>query len=247
MFRRLNWFALILIAAGPAHGGLIGDRAALHGILGGNAVEEDFESYAVGDGISDSAFGLGVLDSTTISNGQGPSLVEPGATYVSGDGSSVNNFSWQGDGYLSLPTKTIVAFIAANIPTTLTISYDTPVIAMGVDLYDYDLFSHTTTISVFDDGGGLIESFDFSIDGSAGVFFGYESSAIGSVKFTGNPLGWASIIDNHSYGVPEPATVSLLMISGLLIYGWRRCRRADIPLAKRVTCGPLKCDADEEP
>jgi hypothetical protein len=200
---------LILVgAAQPVGSGLIADRATLNAILGAGAVTEDFESYAIVPGGLD-VVDTPLLDSTTIVDGQGPGLVQPGATYVSGSGdtgfgANGDKFIWMGDGREGLVTKTLAAFIDHVVPTTMTIEYDPPVSAMGLDLLDFGGFSHTTTVSVFDAGGALLNSFDLFIDGPTAVFFGYEADAIGSVHLTGHADGtntWSTIIDNHTYGV----------------------------------------------
>ncbi len=218
--------AITVVGAGSTvDAGLISDWVTLDAILGPNAVNEDFESYVVSPG-GTVTLATRFLDSTTIINGQGPGLVATGVTYISGIGVTGENFAWQGDGYFALSTKTLVAFMGPKGSMMMTIDYDTPVVAMGIDLFDYEGFSHTTTVSVFDPGGSLIESFDLFIDGPGGVFFGYEAAAIGSVTVTGNPLGWSSIIDNHTYGVPGPPTLALVAALGMA--GRRRSRRGDI-------------------
>jgi len=55
----------------------IPDRAALDQLLGPNQVFEDFESYSIGAGNSVD-LSVSSLDDTTVAQGQGPGLVEPG-------------------------------------------------------------------------------------------------------------------------------------------------------------------------
>jgi hypothetical protein len=175
-------------AAGVAVADYITDRGTIYAILGAGAVTEDFETYLIDPGDLKKLY-VPILDSTTIVNGQGPGLVKQGATYVSGSGVTGDKFIVMGDGREGLVTQTLAAFINHQVPTTMTIEYHPPVLAMGLDLLDFGGFSHTTTVSVFDPTGALIESFDIFINGPTGVFFGYEADAIGSVRLTGQASG----------------------------------------------------------
>ncbi|MFG0330179.1 MAG: hypothetical protein ACF8PN_09805 [Phycisphaerales bacterium] len=105
----------------------IGDRTTLENLLGGSGVLEDFESYSIAPGASD-PLNVSSLNSTTVTNSQGPGLVEPGVTYFSGD-----NIAWNGSGYYGLATKTIEGYSGLDF----TLIYDPPVQAMGFDMLDF--------------------------------------------------------------------------------------------------------------
>ncbi len=222
MRRRIPWPAtlVVLLLARPADGELIADRATLDALLGAAAVHEDFESFDVAPG-GTMALLIPFLDAETIVHGQGPGLVQPGARYVTGAGEPGDLLFWQGDGYTGLPTKTLGASQGIDVLGELTIEYERPIMAFGLDLLDFEGLSHVTTVSIFDSVGGLIDSFDLFIDGPVGVFLGYEAPAIGAVSLTGSPGGWSTIIDNHTYGVPTPAALPLLAVA-VLARGQRR-------------------------
>ncbi len=195
---------MVFTTAAPVEAGVIADRGTLDAILGGNQILEDFESYDVAYG--DQASGMWLLDENTILNDQGPGLVEGGVSYY-----LRAQWNWSGDGWYGLSTKTMVARDGA------TIAYDTPVIAMGLDLAIFDGYSFNNgSVDVFDAAGGLIESVVIPrlVGASPTFFFGYEAPEIGSVilnrgyVMADNPADgrWhgGPVFDNHGYGVPEP-------------------------------------------
>ena len=218
---------MVFTAAVPVEAGVIADRSTLDAILGGNQILEDFESFDVPPGdialldiggavvlvdensILTGLIGISVLDS------QGPGLVEDGASYL------VRR--WIGDAYYGTSTRSV----SSSFP--LTIAYDVPVIAMGLDLDVFDGYPLSGgVVDVFDAAGGLIESVNLpTLPGASPTFFGYEAPEIGSVVLHAVDMGgWstAPILDNHGYGVPEPSTLALLAtgLIGLLCYAWRK-------------------------
>lgn len=207
---RLSSFALAAITVAgtalSAQAGPVPDRTTLQGILGGGGTLEDFEGLDVqiGGQYSDD---VGSLSSTTTFAGSGPGLVQPGASY------NARYLYWNGPGYYGLITKTL-GDAAGDRP--LTITYSTPVTAMGFDIQGYLGFDAAGTATVFDTNGDLL--------GSAPIdrgFFGWENSGgIGSVTIS-SPLGYI-LIDNHLFGVPSPAAASLFGLGGLALARRRR-------------------------
>ena len=98
--------------------------------------------------------------------------------------------------------------------------------AMGLDMSTFltnPLIN--SSVSVFDEVGVLIETFIFSLPGTTAerTFFGYQAPSIGSVVLTNSgDQNWSPLIDDHAYGVPEPATLSLLAFGGLAMLRRRR-------------------------
>lgn len=194
-----NWIrglsAVIVIggcAAGALGDGQIPDRATLNSILGGNLVLEDFESFSIADG-SATNLDVTVLDDQSIANGQGPGLVEDGATYSAG------TLQWNGNTYYNLPTKTFLANAE-----TLEIRYDPVVTAMGVDAHAFSGFAYSGTMTVYDANNSIVETVQFTLNsgGSETVFVGYEWNAgISRVVFDDLAHPWGPVINDHGYGV----------------------------------------------
>ncbi len=174
--------------------GRVNDRATLNSILGGSQILEDFESFVIADG---SAANLDVnpLDDTSIANGQGPGLVEDGASYLATPGV----LQWNGNNYFSLPTRT---FLANG--EVLQITYDSPVRAMGLDAGAFAGFGYSGVMNVYDSNNNLAGTINFNISsgGAEKVFLGWEVAA-GISRVTLDDLGhpWSPVIDDHGYGV----------------------------------------------
>ncbi len=167
----------------------IPNRETLEGILGGGGTLEDFETLSVPNGgqRSDSS---GYLDSDSIFNGEGPGLVEPGARY------SAPSLYWNGNGYFGLITQSLGDCTGWR-GYQITIDYDPPITAMGLDLQGYQGYGQDGTISVYDTNGGLISTTDVN-----GGFFGWEDNGgIGSVVVDTQVNNNYIMIDNHLYGV----------------------------------------------
>lgn len=197
--------------ASAASASVIPDRSTLNTILGGGGTTDTFESYSIVDGGAE-VIGVSSLDETTIAMGQGPGLVNDGCTYN-------GNLQWNGNNYFALPTRTLLAN-----SETFTFQYDTFTTAMGVDLHAFAGYADTAMVSVYDNAGGLLFSGNMALPNDAtGVFFGFESAGgIGSVVFDGAGWSWSPIANDHTYGVPAPASLALLGLGGLC--GARRRR-----------------------
>jgi hypothetical protein len=213
--------AMLGLGLPVAQAGIIPDRATLDALLGGNQILEDFESFDVAYG---GAVNLDVfsLDWQTIANGQGPGLVEAGATYL--DPSQVH-LQWNGDQYYGLNSKTLLANGTAG---AIEILYDSPMDAMGVDLRAYEGFGYDGYFDVYDADGSLVGSTPFTLkDGGAeNVFLGWqEAGGISRVVLHSSTYAWSPLIDNHGYGlIPAPGALAALGLFGLV--GSRRRRSA---------------------
>jgi hypothetical protein len=132
---------------------------------------------------------------------------------------------------------------------SLTISFNTPVLGVGLFTVDYfgpDVGTNTLTVEAFTGANGTgtslgsFNSVNFNFQPNNLYFMGITSSGadIGSLVFTrgtdetGDELG----IDNIQFAtgggiVPEPSSLALGLIGslGALSYSWRRRRRAVQP------------------
>jgi hypothetical protein len=199
---RILALAAFVLAARPAFAqggcgtdGQIQTRADLLARLGPNATLEGFESYSIASGSADN-LNLPCLDDTSIANGQGPGLVQPGALYCDPSG---NTLQWNGDQYYQLTTQTILS----NGAGTIRITYTQPVAAMGVDLLGYIGYPYSGTATVYDTASNVVGTVNFSITtgGSERFFVGWANAAgIGSVEIASSAFFWSPLIDDHAYG-----------------------------------------------
>lgn len=191
---------------------LIPDRDTLNTILGDNQVLEDFESFNIGNGDA-TCLNVSVLDHMTITNGQGPGLVEPGAVYQD---PSEDAICWNGHDYYGLETKTI----EARGSTAIEILYTTDIQAMGLDLRAFVNYGYSGAVDVYDTAAVLVSSTGFTLNngGPENVFFGWQHEpGIGRVVVRSSAFSWSPLIDNHGYGIPEPGTVLLVGLGGLVL------------------------------
>lgn len=215
MKRTLAILAIAAVAVG-AQAQQIGSRAALNALLVGSTTD-DFEAFSIASG---NATNLDVssLDSTTIANGQGPGLVNPGAKYSD---PTAFQLQWNGDTYFGINTQTLLANSTGG---QIRIDYASLTQAMGVDLKVFSGFGYAATMEVYN-GATLVDTVNFNLVGNPGesVFAGYQNNAgISHVIFTDTNHSWSAIIDDHTYGtVPEPATMIALGL-GLAALARRR-------------------------
>jgi hypothetical protein len=207
----------VLCLGAAAQADVIPDRTTLNAILGGGGTTDNFETYSIGAGEAVILNGVTVLDENTIANGQGPNLVNNGATYSSG------TLQWNGDQYFGMTSRAII-----GDDFTITLTYDVFVTAMGVDMQAFSGYGDLANISVYNTSNVLIFATTQDLPGDASdVFFGYESAGgIGRVVLGGTTFTWSPNIDDHTYGVPAPASIALLGVSGIMACNRRRARPA---------------------
>lgn len=216
--KRLALIVLGLAVVGAVGAQQIGTRAQLNSLLVGGGTLDDFERYNVADGGAE-VMGVWSLDSNTIVNGQGPGLVNPGATYLD---TSQSNLQWNGRNYFGQPSRDILS----NGGGMITIRFDVFTQAFGLDLNNFVGYAYTGQVRVFN-GTNMVGSGNIALTGGNGenVFFGWRNDAgIDRVEvFSGN-YSWSPLIDNHQYGVvPEPAS-ALAVVAGLVALARRRRR-----------------------
>jgi hypothetical protein len=181
---------------GAGADGQILDRTDLLTRLGTNAVIEGFESYSIAMGGAEN-LGIACLDDTSVANGQGPGLVQPGAMYCDPSGFQLQ---WNGDQYYSRTTKTILANGTAG---EIRITYTQAVTAMGIDLSAFLGYPYTGTATIYDTGSNVIGSVNFTLTtgGAERFFVGWANAAgIGRVDIVSSTYPWSPKIDDHAYG-----------------------------------------------
>ncbi|MBL1216632.1 MAG: hypothetical protein D8M59_03975 [Planctomycetes bacterium] len=174
----------------------IPDRATLDAMLGANKIEDDFENYNVAFGGAEN-LDTYTLDSSTVANGQGPGLVNAGATYSD---PSATQLQWNGDTYFSLQTRTLLANGSLG---SIDIKYDANCSAMGIDLRAFSGYGYSGTVDIYDLGGSLVGSVPFSLSsgGAENAFVGWQHDpGISYVSIYSSNFGWSPVIDNHAYG-----------------------------------------------
>lgn len=206
--------AVVLSSSLATYAQDIPNRAALTALLGGGGTTDDFETFSLGFG--GQAYGPGLITSTSTFDGQGPGLVNAGASY-----SAPYGLFWEGNGYYDLNTQTLGD---SAVSGPITITYTSPVQAFGFDMQNYVGYGDSGSVAVYGPGNTLLDL--SSVDGG---FFGWENlSGITSVVITANfDADNYIMIDNHTYGnvgsVPDSTSTMALLGFGLAGLGW--CRR----------------------
>lgn len=168
-------------------------RTALRALIGGMGTLESFERFIVASGNS-ALLATTTLDSTTVTNGQGPGLVVAGVTL-----GSPGNLQWNGNNYFSLSTRTING--GAN---PLVVDFAAPAAAFGVDLSAFSGHPYTAVVTVFaaDDTTVLYGPLAVSVAAAPSrTFFGYEeATGIGRVELRNqNQTQYSAIIDDLEF------------------------------------------------
>lgn len=176
--------------------GRILTRTDLLSRLGANAVIEDFEAYTFSQ-YHAAVLQLACLDDTSVANGQGPGLVQPGATYCDPVGVELQ---WNDHLYFQLTTKSILCDNSVQI----RILYTQPVTAMGVDLAAFIGYPYTGTATIYDTANNALGTVSIALTagGAERFFLGWANAAgIGRVDIFSGTYAWSPIIDDHVYGV----------------------------------------------
>jgi PEP-CTERM motif len=225
----LGVLGLIGTADQAMAGAVVADRSDLNAILGSSAMNEGFETYSFGgetntatllytNGVSTTT-----LDSTTVANDQGPGLVIPGLSITDSSG-----IQWNSTGYYGLVTQSLSGGLGP-----LVVSFTSLTTAFGLDLETYSGYPNTFTVTVYaqDDTTVLYTTSITASVPTPAVFFGYQDAGgIGAVSFSNPSQGFSPVIDNVEFGsgvtsVPEPSTMVLAGIAGLVGLGYYAPRR----------------------
>ena len=199
--RTITALCASLLLAGAVQAQVLPNRAAL-GNRVNSTVTEDFESYSLSPGGAE-VINVSSLDENTITSGaggaQGPGLVLDGCTYSC----SSYSLQWNDQNYYGMPSRNILSNAPDGI---LTLTYDSPVSAIGFDLHAYQGYPDSTIVTVYNGSGSVIyTSSPISVPGPTGVFFGYQAASIGKVTIAGQVYSWSTLIDDHQYGSNGPS------------------------------------------
>jgi hypothetical protein len=152
---------------------------------------EGFEraTIAIGDAIGS---GGPTLDDTTIlTNGQGPGMVQGGVVY-----SSASSIQWNGQDWFGQSSQTILATTGP-----LVIDYEFRQNGVRFTLNAFEGFPETATVTAYDRAGNLLTTvagIALSTDASK-VPVDLTQSGIARVEVSGVNYGWSPIMDNHDY------------------------------------------------
>ncbi len=222
MHKFIGVVSLVVGLAGAAAAQQIATRTQLNQILStGYEYTDAFQAYSIASGGA-ATLGVSSMNSTSILNGQGPGLLDPGVTYSTANQGDL--LQWNGVNYVGSMRQEIL-----SNDNSLVLTYTMGVDAMGVDLRDYAGYGQNFTADVYN-GSNLVGQLSGTLAGAGTTqFFGWENAGgITSVVFTGSGSSdyWSPIIQEHSYGQavlsPEPSTIAAFALGGLILLRRRR-------------------------
>jgi hypothetical protein len=214
MKMKICWLMLsvLVVLVGLVQAGdMIEDRESLDALLGSAGTTQDFESLNPGSGTFKA---LG----TTLTLGDLILLATVNVDAVGPD-------------YFGGPTSTTVTGFTDFQDSEFSLDFTSSVTAFGLDMTSfpgYGYFNTTVTIYGLDDTTVLDTFNGLSIpEAPNSTFFGYGNSlGIGQILFQSDSAdGFLPLIDDLTYGVPEPCTLMLCSMGAGLV-GWLRRRRA---------------------
>src|SRR5690606_36913154 len=170
-------------------------------------ITEDFEAYVLSAGTSE-VLGIMILDETTVTNGQGPGLVEDGCTYSSLDG----DLQWNDAGYYGQVNRNIVA---NGSDSTIILEYDTTVGTVDFNLSAFSGFSDTATAEAFDIGGvslGVVGP--LAIPDATPVPVSFSIPGIKTIVIIGT-RGWSPLLTDHVFCPESGGGTVPVQIAGL--------------------------------
>ncbi len=180
-------------------------RAELNTILGSAAITDDFEIFQQVAG-SFVTF-EGDLDSTRIIEGQGPNLVNPGASYGPGQSGWANYL--YAAGYQGLPSQ-----MFQSESKSFDIRFSSPVYAAGVDITSFYTGGMATHVFFFFENSTFVDVPFIARAGQTDFVGWREEGGIYSIRVWNEGSGANSpLLDNSTYGgtpVPERPTATPL-------------------------------------
>jgi len=199
------------------------DRTAFDSAVGATTVETFGATYYLGlSGPISSTLSTSAILGGTLAAG----TLQPGATYST---TSYSGGSWPfniDDGGTFASTF-LDSYTNGSDLRPLTVTFDTPVFAIGFDTTYLEMPNFDVTIYL--EGGGS-ETVPGAVTDDNGVhFYGYQSTGAGitSVTISGSGSSTGFAVDNFTYGgtapTPEPAAC---VLSGLGLLGLLCRRRA---------------------
>ena len=209
---------LMLITVVPSFANPVASRAALDALLGGSAVTEDYEAFAVSPG--DQAG----VSANPLNNASSGGLIVPGLSFEPlGTVEYGSPIYVAASGYFSIASDALLAGAPG-----ISINFTNFTQAFGMDVFQYAGYASRGYINIWQGAtllGNAVLSFP---DAPSFTFVGWEDAGgITRVDLVDSSWSWSPINDNLTFGtyvVPEPATL-LLLGTGLGIIGlaaWRK-------------------------
>jgi hypothetical protein len=229
---KMKLLAVSVAFVSALYGSAIATPSNLINALDGTGTVETFSNFNVNDGTS-TALQCGTLSSTSICDGQGAGLVQPGVTFSFGSGGG----QWDGRGYYGATSEEIDGsqnVSGAPSYQALTITFNTFVTAFGLDVRAFTNFPAVATVTIYGLDNttviGTISNINLASNGSA-LFEGWQaSSGIGKVQLTQTGQYWSPVVSFLEFGAnsqsPAPEPGSLLCVGlGLCLFAIRLRRR----------------------